>query len=329
MDLWQQRTSKEGRPDGDASIVTVGIGMQYATFTRDGGRLVYSKGRHVANIWRVPILDGREAVWADAEQLTFDQANIQSLELLPDGDHLLVNSDRSGSQNIWIVPVHGSDVKQITSDRTPHSGPQLSPDGQRIAFFSDKAGDRDVWVVPIDGGRAVQLTRDPASDMFPSWSPDGRSIAFYSARAGGSHVFVMPAFGGDVQQLTTGSSREYFPQWSPDAKWIAFSSNREDGVQRLWRIPASGGTPQRLTKDKGYFFRWSPDGKRIYFNSDRDDDLRVLTLDDGRERQLTRFSGRPGRPNDGLAVSERYLYFTWSNDLADIWVADVVKPKND
>src|SRR6476619_524766 len=162
MDLWQQRISMEGRPDGDGSVVTVGIGMQYATFTRDGGKLAYSKGRHVANIWRVPILDDRAAVWADAEQLTFDQANIQGLDFLPDGEHLLVNSDRSGSQNIWIVPVRGSDLKQVTSDRAPHIAPQLSPDGQRIAFFSDKAGNRDVWVVPIDGGRAVQLTRDPA-----------------------------------------------------------------------------------------------------------------------------------------------------------------------
>jgi Tol biopolymer transport system component len=124
MDLWQQRISREGQPDGGASIVTVGIGMQYATFTRDGGRLAYSKGRHVANIWRVPILDDRPAVWADAEQLTFDQANIGSLDLLRDGEHLLVNSDRSGNQNIWIVPVHGSDIKQITSDRVPQHTPR-------------------------------------------------------------------------------------------------------------------------------------------------------------------------------------------------------------
>ena len=328
MDLWQQRISREGQPDGDAAIVTVGIGMQYATFTRDGRRLAYSKGRHVANIWRVPIQEDRAAVWADAEQLTFDQAYIQSLDVLPDKEHLLVNSDRSGTQNIWVISVQGKDVRQVTSDRMPHLTPSLSPDGQRVAFFTDKGGNRDVWIVPMDGGPAVPLTKGGASNMHPSWSPDGQSVAFYSSRAGGTHVFVAPASGGDARQLTSGPSREYFPQWSPDGKWIAFASNRDDGVQRLWRIPASGGDPQPLTKSQGYFFRWSPDGKRIYFMSELDDALRVLTLDGSPERQVTRFSGRPGRMGDGLAVTDRYIYFTWSNDLGDIWVADIVKPKN-
>jgi Tol biopolymer transport system component len=182
----------------------------------------------------------------------------------------------------------------------------------------------------MDGGPAVQLTRKAAFNMHSSWSPDGGSIAFYSSTAGGTHVFVAPASGGDARQLTKGASREYFPQWSPDGKWIAFSSNRDDGVLRLWRILASGGDPQRMTNSEGYFFRWSSDGKRIFFNNEQDNDVRVLTLDDRHERQMTKFSGRPGSLSlHGLAVSDRYIYFTWSNDLGDIWVADVVKPKND
>jgi eukaryotic-like serine/threonine-protein kinase len=328
MDLWQQRISKDGRPEGDAAIVTVGIGMQRAALTRDGRKLAYSKGRPVGNVWRVPILDEREAVWADAEQLTFDQANIQDLDLLQDGEHLLVNSDRAGSQNVWIVPVHGTEMRRITNDRAPHLAPRLSPDGQRIAFYSDRGGDRDLWVVPTDGGPAVQMTREPGADMFPSWSPDGKSLAFYSSRAGAPHIFVMPATGGEARQLTTGSWWDFYTEWSRDGKWVAFSSDRDDGVRRLWRVSASGGPPERLTKGPANFFRWSPDGKRIYFLNPSND-IWALTLEGGTERQVTRFSGRQGTmAPEGLAVGERYLYFAWRNDLGDIWVADVATPKN-
>lgn len=62
MDLWQQPLSAEGEPRGNAAAVTVGIGMQHAAFTRDGRKLVYSKGGAVANVWRVPILQDRDFV---------------------------------------------------------------------------------------------------------------------------------------------------------------------------------------------------------------------------------------------------------------------------
>jgi Tol biopolymer transport system component len=103
MDLWQQQISKDGRPEGEAVPITVGIGMQRAAFTPDGRKLTYSKG--------VPIREDRDALWTDAKQLTFDYARITDLEVLPDGEHLLVNSDRGGIQNIWSLPIQGNDPR--------------------------------------------------------------------------------------------------------------------------------------------------------------------------------------------------------------------------
>lgn len=182
----------------------------------------------------------------------------------------------------------------------------------------------------------LRLTKVLRCTPIPSWSPDGRNVAFYSSRAGGVHVFVMPAAGGEAHQVTTGPSWNFFPQWSPDGKRLVFSSNRDDGVFRLWWVPASGGPPQRLTKSPAYFFRWSPDGKRIYFNFSnfnstvrRGDDIWELTLDDGSVRQVTRFSPKPGNlAGEAMAVGEHAVYFTWQINLGDIWVMDVVTPKN-
>ena len=52
--------------------------------------------------------------------------------------------------------------------------------------------------------------------------------------------------GGNLKQLTTHG--ESFPQFTPDGKWIiytAFSS----GIVALWKIPATGGTPQQITNE--------------------------------------------------------------------------------
>jgi TolB protein len=249
-----------------------------------------------------------------------------TLDLTPDGEHLLVSSDRGGNQDLWVVPIRGNEMRQLTTDRAPDSTPRSSPDGRKVAFYSYRSGNRDIWVMPLEGGPAVPLTQDPSSEMFPSWSPDGRNIAFYSDRTGNVDAFLVPASGGEARQITTESSQDYFPQWSPDGKWIAFASTRGDRGYRLWRVSASGGAAEQVMEGPAYYFRWSEDGKHIYFMGHErgNDDLWALTLEDGTERRVTRFSQKAGSLGDYLAAGEGYLYFTWRNDVGDIWVMDVV-----
>jgi len=43
----------------------------------------------------------------------------------------------------------------------------------------------------------------------------------------------------------------------------------------------------------------------------------------GSERQLTDFSGKPGRLGALWDTDGEFLYFTWREDIGDIWVMDV------
>ncbi len=87
QDLWSQALSNLGQPQGQPRPVTTGIGIRRAFLSRDEARLAYSRGRLVANVWRVPILKERLANWADARQLTFDQENyINFLDLWKNAD---------------------------------------------------------------------------------------------------------------------------------------------------------------------------------------------------------------------------------------------------
>lgn len=212
-DLWQQRLRDDGTPEGNPFPVTVGVGIREATISPDGTRMAYSKGGLVANVWRVPILDDRPATWADAEQITFDEAYVEMVDVSPDGARLLVSSDRGGNPDIWALPADGGEMHQLTTDPTPDWWPRWSPDGQQIVFFAYRSGNRDIWVMPVKGGPARQVTTHEARDWWPTWSPDGREIAFSSHRAGSDGLWVISAEGGEARHVT---SPGMLPDSSPD-----------------------------------------------------------------------------------------------------------------
>ena len=130
--------------------------------------------------------------------------------------------------------------------------------------------------------------------------------------------------------MTDGPGDEQHPEWSPDGKWFVFQSiGRGAG---LWRIPAAGGEAEPVTEGRSYRPRWSPDGKEIYFVRPTDINVNIwaVSLEDGREYPVTDFSGRHGSVyRQTLATDGEYLYFTWEEDLGDIWVMDVVTDESE
>lgn len=76
------------------------------------------------------------------------------------------------------------------------------------------------------------------------------------------------------------------PAISPDGQTLSFSWRGD-----LWRVPAQGGTAQRLTAHPGNDTAsvWSPDGTQIAFNSDRSGygNVHLMDADGGNVRQVT------------------------------------------
>jgi Tol biopolymer transport system component/predicted Ser/Thr protein kinase len=320
MDLWQQRISENGKPMGEPQRVTTGLVIRNIVFSRDGSKLAYSRYRRVANIWRIPILGDRLATWADSQQLTFDEAHVEGLDLSPDGKRLVFSSDRSGNKDLWLMPSEGGEMEQLTTDPFPDWMPSWSPNGEEIAFHTIRSGNRDIWVIPVEGGPARQLTHHPSTDWLPTWSPDGSEIAFVSARSGQLSIWVAPVDGGEPRHVTHDLENVEFPVYSPDGKWILAASENRRGP--LWRIPLERGKAEPITEADNSYAAWSPDGMTVYFS--RDGDYWARSLTDATEARLTDFSGRRGGLDALMTTDGQYIYFQWREDIGDIWVMDVV-----
>jgi hypothetical protein len=79
-----------------------------------------------------------------------------------------------------------------------------------------------------------------------------------------------------------------------------------------------------VTKTRGFFGRFSRDASRIYYVAAAGGNLWTVRRDGTDERPVTEFSGRRGAPGvSTLATDDRYLYFTWDEDLGDIWTMEV------
>jgi len=321
-DLWRYALGSKDPLEGIPQQVTTGFEVLRAALVADGRRLAITKGRIVRNVFSAPLLADRPATWADTRQITSDEADFETVDVSREG-RLAVASDRSGNWDVWTMSSNGEDLAQLTTSPALDAGPRWKADGRELVFYSSRSGHREIWILPIDGGPVRQLTRTEEESWYPTWSPDGREVI--ARRLSG--LTIVSVEDGRERRLTT-HPLDQFPDWSPDGQWVAFMAIR-DGTSRLWRVPASGGSAERLTTRVARCPRWSRDGRQIYFLGAEggSQDVWSLSVDTRQERPVTALTGRRGKLGlSGLATDGRFFYFTWVEPRADIWIADIVQP---
>ncbi|HKY98256.1 MAG TPA: S41 family peptidase [Gemmatimonadaceae bacterium] len=151
-----------------------------------------------------------------------------------------------------------------TEPRLSFAEPALSPDGREIVFTSGG----DIWTVPAQGGEARLLVSHPATERKPIFSPDGSKLAFTSLRTGNGDVYVLTLKTGELDRITFDDGLDLLDGWSRDGKYLYFSSTSRDiaGMNDVYRVSASGGTPMIVAGDRYSNEYWSaaaPDGRSL------------------------------------------------------------------
>jgi TolB protein len=123
-------------------------------------------------------------------------------------------SDRTGSPQIYVINVDGTNMRRLTFEGSYNTSPAWSPRGDLIVYVSRESdGSNQIYVTDLAGNTRMHLT-NLRNNEEPSWSPDGLHIAFSSNRTGTYEIYLM-YWNGTGQRRITNTDGATSPTWSP------------------------------------------------------------------------------------------------------------------
>jgi Tol biopolymer transport system component/C-terminal processing protease CtpA/Prc len=296
-----------------------------ATPLADGSFIFAARGIGNGQWWR----HGRSHIdESELWQKTGDQYSeltpIGAKQLWPmataDGSRVYFISDRSGDQNVWVLP-KGGQAKQLTDFKDGRVlFASISGDGREIVFERNF----HIWKMATDSGKAVELpitlrgaATTPILDRVSAstqirelaLSPDGKKVAMIAR----GDVFAASAKdGGDAVRITNTAAPESYVSWSADSRKLIYSSER-GGSMSLYQYDVANEFETPITAGRGNDMGavYSPDGKSIAFvrNSRA---LTVMDIASKQEREVAKVYTDPAPLFGGEPIK-------WSPD--NKWIA--------
>jgi serine/threonine protein kinase len=181
----------------------------------------------------------------------------------------LVATVANPTATLWGVPILDRPADEAMVKRFPVPNMRaLAPRfGAGTLFFLSSLGGGDgLW--HYRDNQVLEIWRGIESPLFDpaAISPDGKRVAITVRRRGKIRLELANEDGTGAAPLAEDLDARGSGTWSPDGRWIAIGGSDAKGPG-LFKIPAEGGAPVRLTETAGLNPVWSPDGKLIVYTS--------------------------------------------------------------
>jgi dipeptidyl aminopeptidase/acylaminoacyl peptidase len=267
----------------------------------DGKQIAYTAGEQV---YLVAVAGGA------ARAVSSEDSSASNPVWSTDGRWLYFLSDRSGSSQLWKLPMDvAGEAVQVTELEFELESINFSPDQSSLLIEralphegADEEGVDMPWVID-----RLQFKED---------ADDGYITADLPA-----HLYVYDIAAKSLTQITTGAFEESEAAWSPDGKSVVFVSNRDENPDAdysfdIWWSPADAlsNAATRLTDndDTKQVPAWSPDGETIAY----------ITAVDGVYgiQQIAVVPAKGGEPKVLTGTLDRWVSdFRFSSDGRWIW----------
>lgn len=254
----------------------------------DGERIAFvvssldrEANRYRSAIWMVGVDGGSEPY-----RFTNGGGLDSSPRWSPDGERIAFVSDRSGKNQLHLLPVSGGESVQVTCGDDPVSDIQWSGDGESM-YFVKRCGEK------FNEKTDTKVLKTLRNRMDGEGFWDGRR----------RHIFAVSTRGdAEPVQITSGDFDHTQPAPSPDGKRLAFCSNRTDERDATTRIDVwvqdlESGTLEQITPGDGSYGSpsWSADGTQLAYTGHPNvdpwgpttlDNLFVRDFESGEDRGL-------------------------------------------
>jgi tricorn protease len=226
FDLKSERTTRvpviiaDDQVTGRTEIVKVAERIHTFDISPDGQRAVFGARGDVftvpkkygptRNLTQTPGIHERNVRWS------------------PDGRWIAYISDRTGREEIYIIPQDGSGPeRQLTRGGDTYKYNLLwSPDSQKI-LWDDRAFRLNY--VDIKTGEVVEVVKAKAWEIDSyAWSPDSRWIAYARPEVEGmTRLYLYSVETRKTYEVTDAWYNSYSPAFSSDGRYLFFVSDRD------------------------------------------------------------------------------------------------------
>ena len=259
----------------------------------DGRSVVFEM---LGDIYTIPIEGGKAA------RLTSGQPFDAQPHYSPDGKSIVFVSDRSQSDNLWIMNADGSNPRALTRENDQNfQSPTYTPDGKYVVASKGN----DIYMYYANGATTagIRLTGDTAAagrggaapgggrggaapNVFLGAAPskDGRYIYFamrnstgggYNQTALGWQIGVLDRENGRIFTKTNAVGSGMRPEISPDGRWLAYATRNNADNSLMLRDLSNGDDrlllpkiqrddqESRANRDLEPTYAFTPDSKSI------------------------------------------------------------------
>lgn len=209
--------------------------------------------------------------------LTFNFSRHSTLDFSPvwspDGNSLLLLSNRDSGMHLYIAPADGGAAVRLTPQPGYYVGFRVSADGERVVFIGVQGAAQTLYSVRADGSDLTMLTQETheIDGMLMDIGMDAGSIAPQQSRPALSLRFREGVWGLYMAQSEAGGTMGWrwlasvgrgsneFPAWSPDGTQVAYISDIE-GTSDIYTVEVATGIIRRRTHDEAVesVLQWRP-----------------------------------------------------------------------